>query len=210
MTDRRIAAKGFAALLLAALMLQGCAGSADRMEQTQADSSQTRVESSSDARHDSEPAERGRARAISPEATSVVFSNLDGIHGQVASHRGHPVLVNFWATWCVPCVEELPDLARLADEFAEDGPAFVGISLDAWVTGGGDETEKMVRDTLATAGVTYANLIYEGDQDSILSAFDLPGPIPYSILFDRDGRSAATWDAAVDIERFRRAVANLP
>ena len=203
MADCHIGSQGVAAVLLAALMFQGCAGSGDPMEQTRADSSV-------DERHDGELAEGGSARAISPEATSVVFSDLDGIHEQVARHRGRSVLVNFWATWCVPCVEELPDLARLADEYAEDGPVFVGISFDAWVTGSGEETEKKVRDTLATAGVTYANLIYEGGQDSILSAFDLPGPIPYSILLDRTGRPAASWDTAIDIERFRLAVADLP
>ncbi len=183
MTHCRSALKGFAALLLAALMLQGCAGSGDRVQPSQ---------------------------TISPTETSVVFSNLDGIHAQVARHRGRPVLVNFWATWCVPCVQELPDLARLAEEYGEDGPAFMGISFDAWVTGAGDETEKKVRDSLATAGVTYANFIYEGNQDPILSAFDLPGPIPYSILYDRDGRSAVTWNSVIDIDRFRQAVAELP
>ena len=185
MTHCRMASNGFAALLLAALMLQGCAGSGERVE-------------------------AGPARAIPPASTSVVFSNLDGIHAQIARHRGRPLLLNFWATWCVPCVEELPDLALLAEEYGEEGPAFVGISFDAWVTGGGDETETKVRDALATAGATYANLIYEGDQDPILSAFDLPGPIPYSILYDRDGQTDFIWGGAIDIDRFRQAVAELP
>ncbi|MEE9292906.1 MAG: redoxin domain-containing protein [Acidobacteriota bacterium] len=200
MTHCRSALKGFAALLLAALMLQGCAGSGDRVEQV-------RAGEPAPSRDDEET---GSARRISPAETSVVFSNLDGIHAEVARHRGRPVLVNFWATWCVPCVQELPDLARLSEEYSEAGPAFVGISFDAWVTGGGNETEEKVRDSLATAGVTYANLIYEGDQDPILSAFDLPGSIPYSILYDRDGRSAVIWNSAVDIDRFRQAVAELP
>ncbi len=200
MTHCRSALKGFAALLLAALMLQGCAGSGDRVEQVRAGEPAT---SGGDEG-------TGSARRISPAETSVVFSNLDGIHAEVARHRGRPVLVNFWATWCVPCVQELPDLARLSEEYSETGPAFVGISFDAWVTGGGNETEEKVRDSLATAGVTYANLIYEGDQDPILSAFDLPGAIPYSILYDRDGRSTITWNSAIDIDRFRQAVAELP
>ena len=200
MTHHRSASNGFAALLLAGLMLQGCAGSGDRVEQARG----------------GEPAaagddgETGHAPTISPAETSVVFSDLDGIHAEIARRRGRPVLVNFWATWCVPCVGELKDLARLAEEYGDAGPAFVGISFDAWVTGSGDETEEKVRDSLATAGVTYANLIYEGDQNPILSAFDLPGPIPYSILYDRDGRAAVTWDTAIEIDRFRQAVAELP
>ena len=150
----------------------------------------------------------GSAAPASAEAP-VAFAKLADLHSEVAAHRGRPVLLNFWATWCIPCVEELPDLAALARDYEESGPDFVGVSLDAWVTGGGEETERKVRDMLAAAGVTYTNLIYEGDQDPILSAFDLPGPIPYSILLDRDGRRAAAWESAVDIEGFREAVAAL-
>jgi thiol-disulfide isomerase/thioredoxin len=154
--------------------------------------------------------ETGAAASSAGAVAPVGFAKLADLNTQVAARRGRPVLLNFWATWCVPCVQELPDLAMLAREYEESGPDFIGISLDAWVTGRGEETEMKVRDALAAAGVTYTNLIYEGDQDPILSAFDLPGPIPYSILLDREGRSAFTWDTAVDIEEFREAVAALP
>ncbi|MFQ5876366.1 MAG: TlpA family protein disulfide reductase [Acidobacteriota bacterium] len=143
-------------------------------------------------------------------AAPVTFADLDRIHRELASHRGHPVLLNFWATWCVPCIRELPTLASLAREYEPDGPAFVGVSFDAWVTGAGEETERLVREYLAAAGVSYPNLIYSGEQDPILSGYDLPGSIPYSILFDAAGRRAADWDGALDAASVREAVDSLP
>src|SRR5262245_7848241 len=108
-------------------------------------------------------AERPRAAAKEgPDAsrkTDVEFADLDRIHAVLAERKGRPVFVNFWATWCVPCVEELPDLAALARENGEKGARFVGVSLDAWVTGNGQETEDKVRRALAAAGISYPNLI---------------------------------------------------
>src|SRR6267143_939448 len=83
---------------------------------------------------------------------NVEFADLDRIHAVLAGYRDRPVFVNFWATWCVPCVDELPDLAALSREDAVKGAGFIGVSLDAWVTGNGNETESKVRRTLAQAG----------------------------------------------------------
>src|SRR5262245_17610510 len=79
-------------------------------------------------------------RAAGVEAP-VSFADLDRIHSELERYRGRTVFVNFWASWCVPCVQELPDLAALSREGGAGGPVFVGISLDAWVTGNGAETE---------------------------------------------------------------------
>ncbi|HEU4400509.1 MAG TPA: TlpA disulfide reductase family protein [Candidatus Polarisedimenticolia bacterium] len=151
----------------------------------------------------------GAAVAAGPRA-EVSFADLDAIHADLAARRGRAVFVNFWATWCVPCVEEMPELAALARECAGKGPDFVGVSVDAWVTGEGRETEDKVREALARAGVLYRNLIYRGDQDPLVSAFNLPGPIPYSVLYGPTGRVAATWVGPVPIEALRDAVAHLP
>jgi thiol-disulfide isomerase/thioredoxin len=138
---------------------------------------------------------------------NVEFADLDRIHAVLAGFRDRPVFVNFWATWCVPCVEELPDLAALSREDAVKGAGFIGVSLDAWVTGNGNETEGKVRRALAHAGVGYPNLIYRGDQDPLLEGFELPGPIPYSVLYDGRGKRTASWMGQATIEEVRRAIA---
>ena len=151
----------------------------------------------------------GPAPQASP--APVAFAGLDAIRAdlQARQRAGRAVVLNFWATWCVPCVDELPDLAKLSREFAESGPDFVGVSLDGWVTGDGPDTEEKVKAFLAKTGVSYANFIYRGDQDPLLSGFDLPGAIPHSILYDRGGRAVTSWNGMIDPEDLRRAVADL-
>ena len=95
----------------------------------------------------------------------------------------------------------------LARENGAGGAVFVGVSLDAWVTGNGAETEGKVKRALAEAGVGYPNLIYRGDQDPLVEGLDLPGPIPYSVLCDGQGKRVASWTGPVAIEEVRRAIA---
>ncbi len=149
------------------------------------------------------------AAAADGPAAPVSFADLAGVQAALARRRGRPLVVNFWATWCGPCLEEMPQLGALAREYAAAGPDFVGVSVDAWVTGEGAETEEKVRGALRRAGVAYTNLIYRGDQDPLVDAFRLPGPIPYSILYDRDGREAGTWVGPLSVEALRRAIASL-
>jgi thiol-disulfide isomerase/thioredoxin len=137
---------------------------------------------------------------------NVEFADLDRIHAVLGEMKGRPVLVNFWATWCVPCVEELPELAELASRSAASA-RFVGVSLDAWVTGNTKETEEKVRQALAQAGISYLNLIYQGDQDPLLEGFQMPGPIPYSVLYDGTGKQTAAWSGTAATEEIRQAIA---
>jgi len=146
------------------------------------------------------------AGTTGPEAP-VSFADLDAIHRELSTHRGQPIFVNFWASWCVPCVQELPDLASLARESGAGGAVFLGVSLDAWVTGNGAETEMKVKRALAEAGVGYPNLIYRGDQDPLIEGFDLPGPIPYSVLYDPQGQQVQNWAGKAPIAEVRMAIA---
>lgn len=55
---------------------------------------------------------------------------LDGGTFTLADHRGEVVVLNFWATWCVPCLIEMPEFVRLQDELRDQGVQFVGVSQD--------------------------------------------------------------------------------
>lgn len=70
-------------------------------------------------------------RLSPPEAASTVaFSDGDGAALTLADFRGHGVVLNLWATWCGPCVEEMPALNRLQAAVAEDGIRVVTVSSD--------------------------------------------------------------------------------
>ena len=153
------------------------------------------------------PATTATGATAPAAAAPVAFAGMGRVRADLAALKGRPVFVNFWATWCAPCVEELPDLAAVARESAGTNVAFLGISLDAWVTGDGAETGEKVRKALAAAGVSYPNLVYTGDQDPLLEGFGMPGAIPYSILYDSEGRDVKRFEAQVEIEALRRAIA---
>jgi peroxiredoxin len=94
--------------------------------------------------------------------------------------KGKVLLINFWATWCPPCLEEMPGFIELQETYASRGFQVLGIAIDEL------QAVKSFRDTL---GVNYPILI--GDSDAIALSSNLGnhfGALPYSLLVDRDGR----------------------
>jgi thiol-disulfide isomerase/thioredoxin len=67
-------------------------------------------------------------------APPLKLKSLDGKDFDLASLRGRPVLVDFWATWCMPCRESMPHLAKLYDEFKGKGLALVSVSKDEYTS----------------------------------------------------------------------------
>lgn len=65
-----------------------------------------------------------------PAAPTVTFASPDGRSTSLADFKGRTVVVNFWATWCAPCIKEMPSLDRLAGSLPEDRFAVVAISQD--------------------------------------------------------------------------------
>lgn len=97
-----------------------------------------------------------------------------------AAWAGRPLLVNFWATWCGPCIEEMPELDRFASTQAEGGVQVVGIALD---------DADAVRDFLTRIPVGYPILLDQaGPADSSVQFGNLRGVLPYSVLISTDGR----------------------
>ncbi len=118
-----------------------------------------------------------RLPAPLPEPTLV---DLDGHAHRLADWRGQVLVVNFWATWCPPCREEMPAFAALQAELGGRGLQFVGIAID-------DPGE--VRAYLARHPVNYPVLV--GDAripDWADSLGNRLSALPFSVVFDRDGR----------------------
>jgi thiol-disulfide isomerase/thioredoxin len=91
-------------------------------------------------------------RAVTPQAASpLALSGLDGRSQDLKAHRGKVVLVNFWATWCEPCREEMPSIQRLHERLR--GKAFTVMLVNV------DEPEARVRRYLAEAKVDLPVLL---------------------------------------------------
>ena len=97
---------------------------------------------------------------------------------------GKPTLVNLWASWCAPCLKEMPELQAFASEQAANGVQVVGIALDDAAS---------VQAMLQRLAITYPNLIdAPGPADAGVRLGNPAGVLPYSILVSADGRVLKT------------------
>jgi thiol-disulfide isomerase/thioredoxin len=97
-----------------------------------------------------------------------------------AGFAGRPLLVNFWASWCGPCIEEMPELDRFAGEQGDKGVQVVGIALDE---------QAAVEDFLQRIPVRYPILMdVAGPRDSGVQLGNQRGVLPYTVLVSAEGR----------------------
>jgi thiol-disulfide isomerase/thioredoxin len=117
---------------------------------------------------------------VQPNPLALYDARLPGLDGQeflLSSLKGRPVVVNFWATWCAPCVQEMPYL----DSMAKELPAivFVGIGID---------TAQNIAQFVAKLPVTYRLLV--AGHAGIAMVRELgnsAGGLPFTLLFDANG-----------------------
>lgn len=103
----------------------------------------------------------------------------------IEQHRGRVVLVDFWATWCLPCVEMFPHTVRLHREYSDQGLTVMSVSMDD------PESEPEVLDFLVSKGATFPNFISRyGLGSEAIEAFAIEnGTLPYVRIYDRSGTS---------------------
>ena len=112
-----------------------------------------------------------------PSAPRYALTALNGSRLSPDALRGKVVLINFWATWCLPCRVEMPLLQRMAERHGDAGLVVVGLSADRG-------PEQSVRDFLRERGVTYPVAVVGPDVER---AFGGVRGYPTSILIDRGG-----------------------
>ena len=107
------------------------------------------------------------------------FEKPEGGTFTMASLRGQPLLLNFWATWCPPCVQEMPELDHFARQFAPQGWRVVGLAVD---------NPKAVREFLTRSPVSYAiGLAGFAGADLSRTLGNEQSGLPYTVAFGRDG-----------------------
>jgi peroxiredoxin len=124
--------------------------------------------------------EQQASRAAAEALFAVDFDDADGRDQPMSQWKGKLLVVNFWATWCVPCVEEMPDLQRIQDEFAARNVAVVGVGIDDADKIRRFRTEHALRLPLLAAGFDALGLVR--------GLGDLDGVLPYTVLISTDGR----------------------
>jgi thiol-disulfide isomerase/thioredoxin len=123
--------------------------------------------------------------------------DLAGDFVDASDFDGNVLLVNFWASWCQPCVEEMPMLSKLQQRYAADGFQVVGIALD-----------DPDRAAAFAAGMNLAYPVLLGEADTVVTGRrygNASGMLPYSVLVDQEGtiswvRLGALDERSLDLE----------
>jgi thiol-disulfide isomerase/thioredoxin len=130
-----------------------------------------------------------------------------GLAAAIAKEKGRVVLVNFWATWCVPCREEYPDLVKLEKKYRGRGVSVLGVSIDS------AKDLPAVEKFLASAKPEFPNYRKKsgGDDQVFIDAVDAKwgGELPFSVVYGPDGQKAKVLSGKQSYDKFEKAVAGL-
>ncbi len=146
----------------------------------------------------------GDGEASGATTTRIPIVGLEGVEAALAAKRGKACLLNFWATWCPPCVAELPELVAVGRRYESQSAVVLGVSYDLMVSGVDEaEVPGMVEEFLADRGLDLETVVYDApDYDAINARFDLPGPVPVTIAFDATGKEVDRHVGQADEARF--------
>lgn len=127
-----------------------------------------------------------------PALFAATFPDQNGSAQPLAQWRGKVVVVNFWATWCPPCREEMPELSAFQDKYSSRDVVILGISTD--------DVAK-IRDFAKESPTRYPLL--SGDFEAMALAESLgnnKGILPYTVLLGRDGRIVRAYFGRLDMK----------
>ena len=137
----------------------------------------------------------GAARAAMPAHPSLHVTTLDGKPYDLAAARGHWVIVNFWATWCVPCVEEMPALSHYVA--THKNVRAIGLAYE-------DSEPGDIKAFLARHPVVYP--VAQVTLDKPVRDFDEPRGLPTTYLIAPDGTVATHFLGPIDAAKLDAAI----
>jgi len=149
----------------------------------------------------------GCAQAVrhsdTPPGSSIQLIRGDAkkLEELVAAHQGKVVLVDYWATWCLPCVESFPHTVELAKKYKEQGLATIAVNFDLL------EDEPKVREFLAKQGADFENMISQHDAIGQKPAEDFDfDAVPVYRLYDRQGKLSQKWEGTAPGEELTKKI----
>jgi len=127
----------------------------------------------------------------------------DELAREIAAMRGKVIMLNVWASWCVPCLKEIPDLLMIEAELGDKGFVLLGLSIDE--PGDAARVESLRQKYFAGFHTLVRN---STDMDALVSVVDPAWNevVPTTYLLGRDGRTLSRIQGKKTVEEFREAV----
>lgn len=146
------------------------------------------------------PLQSAYAAALPPDPFYANdFPDLQGRQVEFSRYLGKPLVLNFWATWCAPCVKEMPDLDALHKKYGNVG--FVGLAVDTLVNVEKFGTKVQVSYPLLIAG--------HGGIKLMRSLGNKQGGLPFTVVFDKQGQVAKRLLGQIKPAELDRIIADL-
>jgi len=110
--------------------------------------------------------------------------DVDGQLRNIKEWDDDVIVLNFWATWCPPCLKEIPEFIELQAAYSNQGVQFIGLAID---------DENAVRQYVEEVGMNYPSLVVDIDGINLAKRYgnDI-GALPYTVIIDRDGEISDT------------------
>jgi thiol-disulfide isomerase/thioredoxin len=135
-----------------------------------------------------------------PANLKFSFKNTDGRNVSLSGFKGKVIILDFWATWCVPCKAEIPGFIELQKKYGEKGLQIIGLSVD--------DSMPTAKKYATEMKMNYPVLLAEGNED-ILKAYDPIPSIPVSVVIDRQGRIVARHLGIAAMDVFEKEISAL-
>lgn len=126
----------------------------------------------------------GGAPTQGSQATDFTLRDVEGRDVRLSDFAGKVVLIDFWATWCMPCEAEIPHLQALYETYQAKGLVVLGVAMD------GPESVASVAPFVRRYGLSFPVLLDE--ETRVVSIYNPKRSAPLSVIIDRSGRVART------------------
>ncbi len=153
------------------------------------------------------PKDQSGPAATPPETGPVVVGDAGRLAAHLAAAKGKVAVVNLWATWCPPCVAEMPELVQFYKAHVPDQAALLSVSLDDPASAAG-----VVRGFHKDKGLPFDVLVLSERNPDALRAIlqtEISGALPTTLLYDRTGKLIKVWEGAITREDLEQAAAPL-
>ena len=135
------------------------------------------------------------------QAPDFVVETLDRGSVSLLDFEGRIMLLDFWATWCKPCLESMPRLQQLYNSYSDKGFVVLGISIDE-----GEDSAKKIKKFIDKAGISYP-IFLDAKPTPAWHIFKVKA-IPALFLIDGNGQVVAQWTGKIDHNQIKNEVIN--